>query len=134
MIKKIIATPANVMDDKILENILPTSGAILGDKGFDTNDVMKLLEKRELHSMIIKKNNRKDKNKPLDYFITKLRSPFEGIFTCLTGKKNEGGYMRTYYRGLENVNFQLTFKALACNIFRLAKISDGLYLQGIIIS
>jgi len=134
MITNVIATPANVMDDKILENILPPQGAILGDKGFDTNDVMKLLEKKELHSMIIKKNNRKDKNKSLDYFITKLRSPFEGVFTCLTGKKNKGGYIRTYYRGLENVNFQLSFKALACNLFRLAKISGDLHLQGVIIS
>lgn len=134
MITNVVATPANVMDDKILESILPKSGAVLGDKGFDTNEVMELLENKNLHSMIIKKNNRKDKNKALDHFITCLRCPFEGIFTCLTGKKNKGGYMRTYYRGLENVNFQLTFKALACNLFRLAKISDDLCLQGIIVS
>lgn len=134
MITNVIASPANVMDDKMLENILPPEGAILGDKGFDTNDVMKLLEKKNLHSMIIKKKNRKDKNKSLDHFITCLRCPFEGIFTCLTAKKNTGGYMRTYYRGLDNVNFQLTFKALACNIFRLGKIKDNLCLQGVIIS
>lgn len=134
MITNVLATPANITDDKVLEYILPPSGSILGDKGFDTNDVMKLLKKRDLHSMIIKKNNRKDKNKSLDHFITVLRSPFEGIFTCLTGKKNDGGYMRTYYRGLESVNFQLTFKALSCNLFRLAKISDNSCLKGVIVS
>lgn len=134
MITDVIATPANITDDKILEDILPAAGAVLADKGFDTNKVMDLLEEKRLHSMIIKKNNRKDKNKDLDFFITRLRSPFEGIFTCITGKKNKGGYMRTYYRGLDNVNFQLTFKAMACNLFRLAKIKNYLSVQGVIVS
>lgn len=134
IITDVIATPANVTDDKILEDILPVAGAVLADKGFDTNNVIELLKQKGLHSMIIKKNNRKDKNKNLDYFITRLRSPFEGIFTCLTCKKNKGGYMRTYYRGLENVNFQVTFKALACNLLRLAKIKDYLGYQGVIVS
>lgn len=134
IVTDVIATPANITDDKVLKCILPLSGAILADKGFDTNEIMNLLEQKGLHSMIIKKNNRKDKNKNLDYFITRLRSPFEGIFTCLTCKKNKGGYMRTYYRGLDNINFQITFKALACNLFRLAKIKDDLCFQGVIVS
>lgn len=134
IITDVVATPANINDDKILEDILPVAGAILADKGFDTDKVMELLEQKGLHSMIIKKNNRKNKNKDLDYFITRIRSPFEGIFTCITSKKNKGGYMRTYFRGLSNVNFQLTFKALACNLFRLAKIKNDLCLQGVIVS
>lgn len=134
IITKVKAKQANINDDKAIEDILPPSGAVLGDKGFDTEEVRKTLADRGLYAMIIKKNNRKDKNRDLDKFLTKLRCPFEGISPQMTGKANKGGYLRTYFRGLENVNFQLTFKALACNLFRLAKIRDNLPFQGVIVS
>lgn len=131
IITKVIVKPANIPDNKIFNDIKPEQGAVVGDKGFDTNEIRDICEAENLHFMIIKKNNRKDKNKDLDKFISKIRSPFENVFPAVTGKKNDGGSFRTHYRGDEKVAFQMLFKALACNLMRVIKISSFARYQGV---
>lgn len=62
-----------------VKTVLPDSGAVVGDKGFVGS--ICVIEEAGLHSMVIYKNNMKDKNKEKDRFITKLRSPFRGLFS-----------------------------------------------------
>lgn len=60
--------------------------------------------------MIIKRNNMKDKNPDLNRWITKLRSPYEGVFS----KQNK----RVRYKGiLKNHGAELLY-AIAYN-FRI---------------
>jgi len=109
MITKVAVTPANVADSDGAKHILPKSGAVVGDKGYvgAIHDILR----RGLHPMIIKRNNMKDKNPDLDRWLTKLRSPFEGIFS----KQNN----RTRYRGtIKNQGAEFLY-AIAFNFRRL---------------
>ena len=124
MITKIVTDSANTNDWDMFEDLKPSQGAVLADKIFDTNEIQEICKQHELHSMILKKNNRKDKNRDLDRFLTKLRSPFEGIFTHFKKKKNDGGYTRTHFRGKERVGFQMIMKAIGSNLRRLVEIID----------
>lgn len=134
IITKISVKPANTMDHDMFNDVKPKQGAVVGDKGFDTNSVREICKSNNLHNMIIKKNNRKDKNKDLDKYITKIRSPFENVFPAITGKKNEGGSYKTHFKGEEKITFQMLFKALACNLMRVVKISSFDCCQGVSVS
>jgi IS5 family transposase len=90
MITRVAVTPANVSDADGAKHILPRSGAVAGDKGYV--GAFREIMRRGLHPMIIKRNNMKDKNADLDRWITKLRSPYEGVFS----KQNN----RVRYRGV----------------------------------
>lgn len=114
----------NENDWDMFKNVMPLSGAVLADKIFDTNELQEFCKAHGLHSMIIKKNNRKDKNRDLDRFLTKLRSPFERMFTHFKKKKNDGGHIRTHFRGLLKVEFQILGKAIGSNLKRLEKVID----------
>lgn len=134
IITKPIVSPANKTDAEMFDDMKPPAGAVLGDKGFDTNKIRESCQENGLHSMIIQKNNRKEKNQDLDKYITKLRCPFESIFTQFKRRRNEGGWIRTFYRGLEKINFEMTFKALAINLRRVIKIMDLERYQGLSVS
>ncbi|MEW5822253.1 MAG: transposase, partial [Cyanobacteriota bacterium] len=131
IITKVSVKPANVMDHDMFNDIKPEQGAVVGDKGFDTNNIRDICKSDNLHFMVIKKNNRKDKNKDLDKFITKIRSPFENIFPALTSQKNKGGSYKTHFKGIEKVTFQMMFKAMACNLMRVVRISSFNCYQGV---
>jgi IS5 family transposase len=111
MINKVKVTKANVSDDneEAVKAILPSRGAIAGDKGFVGS--IPIIEEAGLHSMIILKNNMKQKNKDLDRFITKLRSPFESVFS----KQQK----RTRYKGVEKNQAAEFLYAIAHNLRRL---------------
>ena len=109
MITKVSVTPANVPDAAHAKHILPSSGAVAGDKGYvgAIRDILR----RGLHPMIIKRNNMKDKNPDLDAWISKLRSPYERVFS----KQNK----RVRYRGtVKNQGAELMY-AIAHNFRRL---------------
>lgn len=109
MITKVAVTPANVTDAAGAKHVLPRSGAVAGDKGYvgAIDDILG----RGLHPMIIKRNNMKDKNRELDCWITKLRSPYEGIFS----KQNK----RVRYRGVAKNQGAEFLYAIAHNFRRL---------------
>jgi hypothetical protein len=71
--------------------------------------VKQALSGKGLHSGVIKKNNRKDKNKDLDLWLTKRRSPFEGLF-------HYADQFVRYFRGLTKVTFHQTLDAISQNL------------------
>jgi IS5 family transposase len=92
LIIDVLITSASVPDSKAAESILPKSGAIVADKGY--LELKQRAEENGLHTMIIQRNNMKTKNKDLDNFLTKLRAPYESVFS----KKDN----LTRYKGKEN--------------------------------
>ncbi len=116
IITKVKTTPANVPDHKAVEDILPESGMVFADKGYDTNSTNEMLARKNLHSGIIKKNNRKNKDPDKDRWLTSVRMPYEGLFS----KADK----RTPYRGLAKVSFHQTLDALCQNFKRLVKLVE----------
>ena len=109
MITKVAVTSANVSDSDGAKHILPKSGAVVGDKGY-VGAIREML-RRGLHSMVIKRNNMKEKNVDLDRWLTKLRCPFEGIFS----KQNN----RARYKGIVKNQGAEFLYAIAFNFRRL---------------
>jgi len=109
MITKVAVTQANVPDADAGKHVLPKSGAVAADKGYV--GLIEEMLRRKLHPMVIKRNNMKDKNADLDRWITKLRAPFEGVFS----KQNK----RVRYKGVvKNQGAELMY-AMAFNFRRL---------------
>lgn len=117
IIIKVKTTPANLPDHKAIGDILPEIGMVLADKGYDTNATNELLQERNLHSGIIKKNNRKNKDRDKDRWLTGMRMPYEGLFS----KADK----RTLYRGLDRVSFHQTLDALCQNLKRLIRVIEN---------
>ena len=111
IITKVAVTPANVHDGKALKHVAPKQGAVLADKIYSDGPAQKEIKRRGLHSMAIKKNNAKDKNRKKDSFISMLRMPFEGLFSKMSH--------RARYRGKRKVYFQVIMEALVSNVKRL---------------
>jgi IS5 family transposase len=115
MITKVAVTPANVTDGDGAKYVLPKSGAVTGDKGYV--GAIREIMCRGLHPMIIKRKNMKDKNADLDRWITKLRCPYERVFS----KQNN----RVRYKGVvKNQGAELMY-AVAHNFRRLLVLSPA---------
>jgi len=109
MITRVAVTPANVTDADGAKHVMPRSGAVCADKGYvgATREMIR----RRVHPMVIKRNNMKDKNVSLDKWITKLRAPYEGIFS----KQNN----RVRYKGVVKNQGAEFLYAIAHNFRRL---------------
>ncbi len=111
LIAKVAITPANVHDGKAFEHVRPSQGAVIADKIYSDGVAAKEMKRRGLHSMVIKKNNAKGKDKRKDAFFSALRMPYEGIFSKMSG--------RARYRGQPKVYFQAIMEAIVHNMKRL---------------
>jgi IS5 family transposase len=109
MITKVAVTKANVTDAEGAKHVLPRSGAILADKGYV--GAIGDIKARGLHPMVILRNNMKIKNKDLDRWISKLRSPYERTFS----KQNK----RVRYHGVAKNQAAEFLYAVAYNFRRL---------------
>ena len=112
MINKVAVTGANVNDAKALKHICPEQGAIYGDKGYCTAPAREIAAKKQVHLAAIKTNNMKDKNKDQDKWYSKLRSPYERVFS----KCNK----RARYVGIAKNEFAEIMWAMGFNLKRLA--------------
>lgn len=117
IITKVAATPANVNDDKALKHVCPRVGLVIADKGYDTATASRDAKVKGATLRAIKKNNRRDKNKELDSYLSKLRMPYESTFSKFS--------KRTRYRGLSKVQFQVIAEAIAFNLKRLIKVTQN---------
>ena len=97
MINKVAITQASVIDSKGMKHVTPESGAVYADKGYCDKNAKSAAAKRNLHLAAMKKNNMKDKNKNLDKWYCKLRSPYERVFS----KTNH----RVRYQGIAKNQF-----------------------------
>lgn len=110
-ISKISVTPANVSDGAGLKEVCPDSGMVFADKAYCVDVAQEAIKENNCHSGAILKNNMKNKNKDKDRWISKVRMPFEGVFSKMPKKCR--------YFGLEKATFQATMEAFVFNFKRL---------------
>jgi IS5 family transposase len=115
LISKTAATTAKVGDDKGLKHVCPKSGMVVADKGYCTKAAQQTIKRNNCHSGAILKNNMNGKNHKKDAFLTRMRMPYEGVFSKMDKKVR--------YRGLAKVQFQVFMQALAYNFKRLIAIN-----------
>ena len=116
MINKVAITKASLIDSKGMKHVTPTSGAVYGDKGYCDKNAKAAAAKRNLHLAAMKKNNMKDKNKDLDKWYCKLRSPYERVFS----KTNH----RVRYQGVAKNQFTAFMESIAHNLKRMVVINE----------
>mgnify|MGYP006418621363 CR=1 FL=1 len=111
MINKVAITQASVIDSKGMKHVVPSQGAVYADKGCCDKNAKSACSKRGIHLAAIKKNNMKTKNKDLDKFYCKMRSPYERVFS----KTNH----RVRYQGIAKNQFTAFMEAIAHNFKRM---------------
>lgn len=111
MINKVAITSASVVDSKGMKHVIPDQGAVHADKGYCDINAKKAAAKRNLHLAAIKRNNMIGKNKDLDKWYTKLRSPYERVFSK-TRK-------RVRYQGIAKNQFAAFMESIAHNFKRM---------------
>ena len=114
LINKVAITPANVTDNKGFKHVCPNGGAAFADKGYCLEDSQRAAKIKNVHLVAIKKNNMKDKNKDLDRWVSKIRSPYERVFS----KDNK----RVRYVGIAKNQFAEFMKAICFNLRRVTVI------------
>ena len=115
MIKEVAATPANLPDQKGFKEICPKGGMVFGDKSYCLKEAQQTMKANGCHSGAILKNNMKGKNRDKDRWLTKIRAPFENVFSKMS--------KRARYRGLEKVGWQCFWEAIVFNVKRLIKLN-----------
>jgi IS5 family transposase len=115
MINRVAVTPANVTDADGAKHVMPKTGAVAADKGY-VPAIPEIL-RRELHPMVILRDNMQDKNIDLDRFISKLRAPLESVFS----KQNK----RVRYKGVVKNQGAEFMYAIAFNFRRLLALNPA---------
>jgi IS5 family transposase len=116
LIQSVAVTPANVPDQDGLKLICPDGGMVIGDKAYCLKPAQEALVTHGCHSGALLKNNMKNKNKDKDRWLTKLRSPFESIFSKWEHQAR--------YRGIAKVQLQIFLEAIVFNVKRLIVINS----------
>lgn len=114
LIDKLAVTPANVLDFQALADICPSNCMAFLDKLYDTKKSNQILLANGCAVGTIRKNNNKNKNRDLDRWRSKVRMPFEGIFSKLR--------KRTRYRGRLKALFENFGLALCHNLKKAIKV------------
>ena len=112
LINKVAITPANVTDSQGLGFVCPKTGAIFADKGYCQSPATTAAKRKFLHLNAIKKNNMKDKIREKDKWISKMRAPYERVFS----KENK----RVRYIGICKNQFMAFMQAFAFNVKRVS--------------
>lgn len=115
LIKKVAVTPANVPDQDGMALICPDEGMVIGDKAYCLGPAQAAMAARGCHSGAVLKNNMRGKNFDLDRWLTKLRAPFENVFSKWKH--------RARYRGTNKVQLQAFMEAIVFNVKRLVTIN-----------
>lgn len=124
MITKTDVTPANLPDSEGLDLICPRNSMVFADKGYCGEKAQTILKKNQCHSGAILRNNMKGKDFRKDAWLTKVRMPFEGVFSKFNKK--------TRYKGLQKVQFQVAMQSIVHNLRKFIKMdSPQLNLVGI---
>lgn len=115
LITRIAVTPANVNDQDGFRYICPESGMVFGDKAYALKSAQLAMKANNCHSGAILKNNMIQKNKDKDKWLTKVRAPYEGIFS-----KDED---RARYRGWAKVQLQGFLESIVHNVKRMIAVN-----------
>jgi len=112
LINQVAVTPANVTDAQGLKHVCPKTGSTYADKGYCVNPAVRIAKQKGTHLRAIKKNNMKGKNKELDRWVSRIRSPYEHVFS----KRNK----RVRYVGVMKNQFAAFMQAICFNLKRLS--------------
>lgn len=115
MINKVAVTPANVTDAQGMKHICPSQGAIYADKGYCTKPAKHAAARKGCHLAAVKKNNMKDKNADQDRWYSKMRAPYERVFSQ--------DPKRVRYNGVAKNQFTAFMEAICFNLKRLFVLS-----------
>jgi len=116
LIMKVAATPANVSDAAGLGLVCPDDRMVVADKAYCTQAAQKIMESRGCHSGAILKNNMLEKDFDKDRWLSRIRAPFENVFSKFD--------KRARYRGKVKVQMQLFLEAIVFNVKRLVTIGS----------
>jgi len=108
IILKVSATPANEPDFKEAKHIAGSGKVIFMDKGYDYPEVDEELKKKGSISCAIRKKNNPRKDWQKDSWRTKIRMPFEGVFSKME--------RRSRYRGKAKVTMQCILESISYNL------------------
>jgi transposase, IS5 family len=123
LITKAAATPANVSDAEGLGLVCPNNSMVVADKAYCTKTAQNTLESRGCYSGAILKNNMLEKDFDKDRWLSRIRAPFENVFSKLE--------TRARYRGLAKMQLQIFLEAIVFNVKRLVTIgSPPLFVAG----
>lgn len=114
LITKVAVTSANLPDGKATKSILREGGRVFADKAYSEGSGHAAICAKGCHSGAIKKRNRKDKNRDLDKWLTRVRMPYEGVFARCR--------RRARYRGRAKVQLQAFMEAVVHNLKRAVRI------------
>ena len=114
-LNKVAITPANLTDAQGLKYVCPKQGAMYADKGYCVQPAKDIAAYNNCHLAAIKNNNMKEKNKEQDTFYSRMRSPYERVFSK-TSK-------RVRYRGIAKNQCAACMEAICFNLKRLLVIS-----------
>jgi IS5 family transposase len=112
LINKVAITAANTTDGKGFKHVCPSQGSIYADKGYCGKETRKEAEINGCHLAAIKKQNMKGKNRDQDRWYSKLRSPYERVFSKWR--------KRARYRGVAKNQFSAFMEAICFNLKRLS--------------
>ncbi len=84
---------ANI-DSKGFKHVAPSQGAVYADKGYCDKNTKQTAQIKNIHFAPAKKNNMKNKNRDLDSYYTKLRAPFEHVFSKQNKKVRYKGIVK----------------------------------------
>ena len=126
LIQAALISTAKVYDGFVFEQIVPVgTGWVYADKAYDTKANQAWLREQGIQNGILKKEAHHIKLTPEDVRSNQekgvVRKQIERIFAHL---KRWQGYTRVRYLGLAKNQLELTLKAVAYNLKRLAKIIE----------
>ena len=99
-----------------MKHVIPNQGAVYADQGYCDKHAKAAAAKRDLHLAAMKKNNMKDKNKDLDKWYCKLRSPYARV--CSKTRK------RVRYQGIAKNQFTAFMEAISHNFKRIVVLNE----------
>ncbi|WP_341750118.1 transposase [Candidatus Tisiphia endosymbiont of Sialis lutaria] len=116
LINKVAITQANKTDAQGFKHVCPSQGAVYADKGYCTFPAKIIAASKGVHLGAVKKNNMKDKNFDLDKYYTRLRAPYERVFS----QDNK----RVRYLGIAKNQFAAFMNAICFNLKRLCILTN----------
>lgn len=119
LITKVVMTTAKLPDNnpEVVESLCPKQGMVMADKMYDTHDVDCIIRSHGCASGIIQRKNRKTKNIDLDRWRTKVRMPFENVFSKLSKFARYRGRLKMLFQGfVESFAFNLRRMAHLCPV------------------
>ncbi len=127
LIRGAIATSAKVSENHLFERVTPQeTSEVYADRAYDTKAAKQWMKHHRIGNRILKKGAHHIKLTDEDRLANRekeaVRCGIERIFAHL---KQWQGYRRVRYLGLEKNQLELTLKAVAYNLKRLASLAEA---------